>query len=1198
MPAQSPQNPHLVGRSVAAQSCPDLVSDGPRWLRFLGVLATLLALALTSMPGPARADEDDDKDAPALGGPERFKQLKYRLIGPAAGGRVSRACGVPGDPLTYYAAVAAGGVWKSSDGGFTWKPIFDKQPISSIGSIAVAPSDPNVIYVGSGEANIRGNVAAGNGIYRSTDAGKNWSHVWKQEGQIGTMIVHPANPDIALAAVLGHAFGPNPERGVYRTADGGKTWERVLFVDDHSGASDVCFDPNNPRILFAGTWQTRRRPWELVSGGPGSGLHMSRNGGDTWIKLGPQASGSRLQAPDIAPDPKPEAQPPKPRAKPEPRSLKPEASSLEPGKGLPPGIWGKVCVAVASSDSRRVYALIEAEEGGLFRSDDGGDSWKRINASRYLRQRPWYFNTVHVDPKNPDVVWCPNVRLLKSIDGGKSFKQVKGPHHVDHHDIWFDPHNPKRMIDSNDGGVDITVNGGETWHTPMLPVAQFYHISCDNRVPYYVSGNMQDLGTASGPSNSLSSDDILLGDWHTVGGGETGFSMHDPSDPNIVYSGEYGGYLSRYDHRTRQARNVSIYPFNPSGHGAGDLRYRFQWTAPVLISRHDPKTVYHGANVLFRTTDGGQSWTPVSPDLTRDDKNKQKWSGGPITGDNTTAEFYCTIFALAESPRQKGVLWAGSDDGLIHVTQDGGKNWNNVTPSSPLPASGTGRRGVGGEGWPEWGTVSCIEASPHDAGTAYVVVDAHRLDNMKPYLYKTSDFGKTWKSLSNSLPQDVYLHAVREDPKKKGLLYLGTERGVAFSPDDGDTWEQLKLNLPTVAVHDLVVKDNDLVVGTNGRSIWILDDLTPVREWSAAGSSPPWGRGEGEGVHLFPVQPSVRWRYHPSVHSTADKRTAFKNPPKGAVIHYHLKAEPKQPIAMEILDADGKLVMKLTSKPQKPPASGTQRREVEKQIAEREPEEEEIPDDDPDTPWQKYKKPALTTKPGVNRVVWDLRYEGARKIRGAKVEGSPEIGPLANPGTYTIKLTVGGQTQTGTLVVKPDPRTKVSPAELGDELGDGLAEQLKLSLSIRDDLTKLTGAVERIRSVKKQLQSRQFVAQELVRASANGNGQANSLTGVIGELVEKLDALEAKFHNPRAEVAYDILAQKGGAKLYSQLAALLGFVQEGDGAPTQGAKEVYAENAKRLQELLSELKALEESIGKFNQQAKDSGVPAVALPGK
>ncbi len=1100
---------------------------------------------LSAAPFSIRADEEDDKDAPALGGPEQFKQLKYRLIGPAAGGRVSRACGVPGDPLTYYAAVAAGGVWKSSDGGFTWKPIFDKQPISSIGAIAVAPSDPNVIYVGSGEANIRGNVAAGNGIYKSTDAGKNWSHVWKQEGQIGTLIVHPANPDIAFAAVLGHAFGPNPERGVYRTTDGGKNWQRVLFIDDHAGASDVCFDLNNPRILFAGTWQTRRRPWELVSGGPGSGLRMSRDGGDTWIKLGPHETSKVV---DVAEKKEAGEKPNHAGAE----SSKPRVplDDSTPGKGLPPGIWGKVCVAVAPSDSRRVYALIEAEEGGLFRSDDGGDSWKRINAGRYLRQRPWYFNTVHVDPKNPDVVWCPNVRLLKSIDGGKTFKQVKGPHHVDHHDLWFDPQNPKRMIDANDGGVDLTLNGGETWHAPMLPIAQFYHISCDNRVPYYVSGNMQDLGTASGPSNSLSSDGILLSDWHTVGGGETGHSVHDPTDPNIVYSGEYAGYLSRYDHRTRQTRNVSIYPFNPSGHGAGDLRYRFQWTAPVLISPHDPKTVYHGGNVLFRTTDAGQSWTPISPDLTRDDKSKQKWSGGPITGDNTTAEFYCTIFALAESPKQKGVLWAGSDDGLVHVTQDGGKNWNNVTAN--LSNS------------PEWGTVSCIEASPHDAGTAYAVVDAHRLDNMKPYLYKTSDFGKTWKNLASALPQDVYLHAVREDPKKKGLLFVGTERGVAFSANDGDTWEQLKLNLPTVAVHDLVVKDNDLVVGTNGRSIWILDDLTPIREWSAA---------VADKVHLFPVQTAFRWRYHPSVHSTADQRTAFKNPPKGAVIDYHLKAEPKQPIFLEVLDAEGKLVMKMTSKPPSPyplplggegkVRGGTQRREVEKQIAEREPEEEEIPDDDPDTPWQKYKKPALTTKPGVNRVAWDLRYDGAKKIRGAKVEGTPEVGPLANPGTYTLKLTVDGQTQTGTAVVKPDPRAKTSP--------DELAEQLKLSLTIRAEITQLTGAVERIRKLKKRLQ----VRQETDPNSSNGVQRA-------AEAIDKLDALEAKLHNPKAEVAYDILAQKGGAKLYSQLANLLGFVQEGDGAPTQGVREVHAEHSKRLTELLKELHSLEEELRKLD----------------
>ncbi|HKV07847.1 MAG TPA: glycosyl hydrolase, partial [Thermoanaerobaculia bacterium] len=663
-------------------------------LRLVSLILLLLVSSLRLAAAPA-----------ALQDPPEIKALKYRLIGPAWGGRVSRVTGVPGNPHVYYAATASGGVWKSEDGGINWKPVFDDQPISSMGSIAVAPSDPNVVYAGSGEANIRGNVAAGNGIYKSTDGGKSWTHVWKQEGQIGTMVVHPTNPDVAFAAVLGHAFGPNPERGVYRTKDGGKTWQQVLKKDADTGASDVALDPGNPNVVFAGLWQARRRPWEMTSGGPGSGLWVSRDGGDTWKQL---------------------------------------------KDGLPEGIWGKIGVAVAPSDGRRVYALIEAEKGGLFRSDDGGESWTLATSDRKLRQRAWYYSMITVNPANPDEIWAPNVPLLKSIDGGKTFDIFNAPGltHGDYHDVWIDPKNPKRMIAGDDGGVYVTANGGESWFPPALPIGQFYHVSVDNRVPFHVAGALQDIGTAQGPSNSLSGAGIRNTDWHGVGGGEAGWVVSDPSDPNIVYAGEYLGYLSRYDHRTGENRNVSPWPENPSGHGGEKLRYRFQWTAPIAASPHDPKVVYYGGNVVFRTADGGQTWDVISPDLTRNDKSKQQWSGGPITGDNTGVETYCTVFVIAESPLKKGVIWAGSDDGLVHVTEDGGKNWKNVTAAVP--------------GFPEWGTVSLIEPSRFDAGTAYLVVDAHRLDDMRPYLWRTTDLGRTWKRLDGDLPRDVYLHAVRE----------------------------------------------------------------------------------------------------------------------------------------------------------------------------------------------------------------------------------------------------------------------------------------------------------------------------------------------------------------------------------------------------------------------------------------------------
>jgi photosystem II stability/assembly factor-like uncharacterized protein len=1079
----------------------------------IGFLCFWIVLTGSLVASSGYADEEKDKPK---GGPEEFKHLKYRLIGPAAGGRVSRSCGVPGDPSTYYAATSAGGVWKSTDGGIHWKPIFDDQPIASIGSIAVAPSDPNVIYVGSGEANIRGNVAVGNGIYKSTDAGKTWKQVWKQEGQIGTMIVHPHDARIAYAAVLGHAFGPNSERGVFRTTDGGETWKRVLFKDANTGASDVCFDPANPRILFAGLWQARRQPWEMTSGGPGSGLYVSRDAGDTWTQL--------------VPTPKPET---------------PEASQ-EPPKGkqyageLPEGVWGKIGIAIAPSDSRRVYALIEAEKGGLFRSDDGGENWKVVNPHRGLRQRAWYYTTLTVDPTNPDIVWFPQVPLLKTIDGGKTITRVKGPHHGDHHDIWIDPKNPRRIIDSNDGGVDVSTNGGETWYAPPLPIAQFYHISVDIRTPYHVAGTMQDLGTASGPSNSLSGSGIALSDWHSVGGGETGFTAPDPSDPNIVYAGEYGGYISRYDHRTRQAKSIGVYPFNPSGHGAEDAKYRFQWTAPILVSHHDPHTVYHAGNVLFKTSDAGLQWTPISPDLTRNDKSKQKWSGGPITGDNTTVEFYCTIFAIAESPKTKGVLWAGSDDGLIHVSRDGGGRWQNVTPKT----------------LPEWGTVVCIEASPFDAGTAFVVVDAHKLDDMKPYLFKTVDFGQTWKLLSEKLPADVNLHVVREDPKRRGLLYVGTERGVIYSVDDGATWRELKLNLPTVPVHDMHVKDNDLVVGTMGRSVWILDDLTPFREMSSAVTAAD--------VHFFPIQPATRWRYHGSFEE-GPRRGGGENPPKGAVINYHLKQKPKGEIILEITDAGGATVDKFSSKP--------------------EPEE---PEDPGDYGGEKPKRLRPTLHVGVNRVAWDLTYAGAKSIKKAKADqGEPRVGPLAAPGRYTVRLTVDGKSLTQPLEIKADPRLRSEDAARTDLAA--VEEQVKMTLAVRDEITRLSGTVERLRAVRKQLADRNELLKD--------NTSAAALVKSSKELIAKLDALEEKLHNPKAQVSYDILAMKGGAKLYSQLIFLYNLLLDSDGAPTQGVKDVHAEQAAELAKLQKEFDSLVGGdVARNNEEAKKIDVPGVLVP--
>ena len=1066
----------------------------------LDVRRTLTALALTAAFGATLGAQDAARSTPsdspsektAGSTPKELKSLKYRSIGPAAGGRISRVAGIPGDPTTYYAATASGGVWKSIDGGTAWKPIFDDQPVSSIGSIAVSPSNPNVVYVGSGEANIRGNVAAGNGIYKSADAGRTWTHVWNQEGQIGKMVVHPTNPDIAFAAVLGHAFGPNPERGVYRTIDGGRTWRQVLKKDADTGASDVEMDPSNPSIIFAGFWQTRRSPWDFISGGPGSGLYVSHDGGDSWKQL--------------------------------------------TGQGLPDGVWGKVGVAVAPSDSRRVYALIEADKGGLFRSDDGGSSWELVNPSRALRQRAWYYTTLTVNPVNREDVWFPQVPMLRTIDGGKTLQYMKGIHHGDHHDLWIDPKNPKRMITGNDGGVDISNNGGETWFAPPLPISQFYHVSADTRVPYHVAGSMQDIGTAQAPNENLRGSGIALSDWHGVGGGEAGHIVSKTSDPDVVFAGEYLGIITRYDHRTGQSRNVSAWPENPSGHSSDDMRYRFQWTAPIALSPHDANVVYHGAQVIFRTGNGGQSWEPISPDLTRNDRTRQKWSGGPITGDNTGVETFGTVFAIAESPKQKGVIWAGTDDGLVQITLDNGQNWTNVTAAMP--------------GMPEWGTVSMIEPSAFDAGTAYAVVDAHRLDNPRPYLFKTTDLGRTWTRLDGKLPHDIYLHVVREDPAKQGQLYLGTERGVMFSTDHGLTWRDLRLNLPTVAVHDLVVKGDDLVVGTHGRSLWILDDLQPLRELSVAIRSD---------VHLFPAADAVRWRLGEGAYGT--RAANYSNPPRGAAIYYYLKEKPKGELKIEILDAQGTLVRTLSSVPREPDHS----------------------DDNEDL--EDLKKEALAIEPGVHRAVWDLAWQGATKIKGGKIDtGDPIEGPRALPGPYTARLTVDGKTENSPLRVIADPRGEGAPRA-------DLEAQLAHALRVRNDVSRLTELVNGLRSVKDQLRSR-AKALELRKSEP---GMADLLKS-SDDIIKKADALEDQLHNPTAEVVYDILAMRGGTRLYSRLVPLQMWAVEAEGPPTSGMIQVLEMQEQELAALQRDTRDfIEEEVGTLNAAAARLGLSFVVV---
>ena len=689
--------------------------------------------------------------------PEVYEQFKFRHIGPI-GNRVSAVVGVPGDPNVYYVGAASGGIWKTTDGGTNWEPIFDDQKVSSIGSLAIAPSDSNVVWAGTGETFIRSNVSQGMGIYRSTDAGKTWQSMGLEKtGRIGRIVIDPRDPDIVFAAAMGHLYGPQQERGVYRTLDGGETWERVLFVDENTGASDIAMDPNNPRILFAGMWEMLIKTWGRWSGGPGSGLYMSRDGGTTWKPL--------------------------------------------TGNGLPDTEMGKIAVSVAPSDSNYVYTLIETEDEGLWKSVDGGTTWKHVNHDRVLMNRPLYYTRVTIAPDDHNEIYTLAGVVSRSLDGGENFSRVTNMTGGDNHDMWIDPLIPDRMIVGNDQYVSISTNGGKSWRGVSLPIAQMYHVYADNQIPYYVYGNRQDGGSYRGPSNSLTGGGIPSGLWHSVGGSESGFAIPDPVDSNIVWSGIFDG-LHRYDLRTGHSRAVDVWPITNYGWAASTARYRWQWTFPIAISPHDHNRVYVGSQYVHKTTNGGESWEVISPDLTENDKTKQQLTGG-ITREDTPPTYYGTLFAIAESPLEEGVIWTGSNDGLVHVTRDGGSSWTNVTQNIP--------------DLPRWGTVSNIEPSWHDAATSYITVDLHQVNNRDPHVYKTADYGENWTSISAGIPKSElsYAHIVREDPKRKGLLYLGTENALYASFNDGESWIPLQNNLPHAPVHWLTIQEHfgDLVIG-------------------------------------------------------------------------------------------------------------------------------------------------------------------------------------------------------------------------------------------------------------------------------------------------------------------------------------------------------------------------------------------------
>ncbi|MGH9943309.1 MAG: WD40/YVTN/BNR-like repeat-containing protein [Pyrinomonadaceae bacterium] len=1038
-----------------------------------------------------------------------LKPLQWRGIGPFRGGRVTAVAGVASQPLVYYFGATGGGVWKTTDGGANWEPVSDGFfGTGSVGAIGVAESDPNVLYVGMGESPVRGNVSHGDGVYKSSDAGKTWKRVGLEDTRhIGRVRVHPKNPDVVYVAALGHLFGPNEQRGVFRSKDGGKTWEKVLYRNDKAGAIDLVFDPSNPNVMYAGFWEVVRKPWTLESGGPGSGLFKSTDGGDTWTEITRHA-------------------------------------------GLPKGTVGKVGVAVSPANPERLWAIVEAEDGGVFRSDNGGRTWTRTNEQRNLRQRAWYYTRIYADTVNPETVYVLNTGFYKSNDGGRAFAAIGVPH-GDNHDLWIAPNDASRMINANDGGANVSFNGGRTWTEQDQATAQFYRVAVDNDFPYNIYGAQQDNSTVRIASRTTDFA-ITERDWWDVGGGESGWIAPSPKDSNIVFAGSYGGLITRYDHRTGQTRNVTVWPDNPMGGGAEAMKYRFQWNFPILFSPHDPNTLYAAGNVLFKSTNEGQSWTAISPDLTRNDKTKQGSSGGPITKDNTSVEYYDTIFAVMESPAQRGVIWAGSDDGLVHITRDGGGRWDNVTP----------------KGMPEWIQINSLDASAHDAGTAYVAATMYKWDDFKPYLYKTSDYGKTWKKITSGIPDGAFTRVVREDPNRKGLLYAGTETGVYVSFDDGENWQSLQLNLPVVPITDLAVhkRERDLVAATQGRSFWVLDDLSVLHQTADAARA-------NEVARLFKPEDTYRMPGGGGFQLPANA-TVGRNPAGGVVVHYFFKEKPKTDVALEFLDAGGKSMQKFTAKapaPQASPVPGTARVTTP-------PEQPAAPAGEETQVFGGGGPARLSAEAGMNRFVWDMRHAEAARFPGMILWAGEIRGPRITPGQYQVRLTADGQTMTETANVLPDPRLATTPADF--------AKQLELLLKIRDKLTETHQAILQIREARRQLDD--------MSKRVQGQAQYKPVSDAGKSLNEKLTSIEEMLYQTKNQSSQDPLNYP--IRLNNKLAALAGVVASSDAAPTAQAYEVYNDLVGQIDaELRRFAQVLKTDLPAFNQLVREQNIPAVVV---